>query len=368
MVPQHMNIGIEALAIEFPPLVINSELNKPEYAESGIEKSTDFFIQEFSGKKNTNSPREAHSISDRWNELAQKYKNDPFLGVKQKHVLKDNESILPYACKAAHKALKAAGLTINDIDVLIVASMFPDHFDEGDSAYISQELGFDGLAWNLGAMCASPFVALLLAQDIISANPHKKIMFISAVSYSKFSEKTSRLSMMTGDGAAVFIAGQQKEGQGVLASRTINSRETCGVFFNSMEYDEKSGKIVRRINPSKGAGERVAYLFPKLFKETCLDFIKDYGISSESLDFFISYNATGWYSEYCLDQLGLPPSKTLDIYPNHGNISASSCLTTLYKAQKRGLIKENDLILIYNHGFTSNCVAMLMRWGDVALG
>jgi len=364
-----MNVGIEALSVVFPEHIVLSDEEIVHLKKDGINQPEKKTVDSFAGQSSTTKPvsGESSSAQSRWNELSQKYKSDPFLGVKKKHVLKEEESILTYACDAAHRALKAADLTLEDIDMLIVSSMFPEHVDEGDASYLSAMLGFKGIALNISAMCSAPFVALKIAGDLIAGGANRKIMVISTCTYSRSFSGSWRVSKMSGDAAAAFIVGELKDGQGIVATRTVNSHKTNGIFYNTIEVTEEGGWR-RQTKHVKNAGELVSHFFPQLFQETCVDFLASEKIDPESIDFFTSFNATGWYGEYCLEQLGLPESKSLDLFPEYGFISNVFCLATLFEAQKRGRIKENDLVLVYNHGFTSNCVSMLMRWGDVALG
>jgi len=66
--------------------------------------------------------------------------------------------------------------------------------------------------------------------------------------------------------------------------------------------------------------------------------------------------------------LGIDPQRTIDIFPQYGNISAASTIVSLYHAVQLGKIRPNDLVLVYNHGFVASAAAAVMRWGDVALG
>ncbi len=364
-----MNIGIEALSVMYPENVIRSDKDLKLLQEAGIDPRQIHTVDALAGRSYASSPKskagpKSHS---RWDELSKKYRSDPYLGLKQKHVLRDGESILTYACCAAQRALRAANLKPDDIDMMIVSSMFPEHVDTGDSSYLSEMLGFDGLAWSISSTCTSAWVALQLAADSIARGTHKKVMVIATCTYSRFLSNSLRLSKIAADGAAAFIVGGLKEGQGIVASKSVNSKATNGIFFNTIEVNEQ-GSWKRRLGHIKNPGIPTSFFFQKYFKETCLDLLEREKVSPEDLDFFVSFNATGWYSEFCLEQLKLPREKTHDIFPYRGFLSNVSVLAGLYEAQKRGLIKENDLILIYNHGFTSNCVSMLLRWGDVALG
>lgn len=347
--------GILAMAIEFPEQVRTNDFWKEHYPELIASRTA---IKPFSSADGT------EQLSN-WESTAQKYRNDPFAGVKERRILKPDESVVDLACNAIQKLLKASEKRLEDIEMIIVCSMFPEHIDEGDSAYIAGQLNYKGICWSLNSMCASSLMALKVAHGLIKAGQHENIIVVSTCTYSRFFDVSTSSSFMSGDGTGAFLVGKLKAGQGVIHTHFSGTSESRGLFYNEIDLGLEAK---RGIKFTKGASAQVSHLTQKFLSETVAEFFAGSPYAREEIDFLISFDATAWYSEFVAAEIGFPADRTIDIFPRYANISAVSMIAALYHAAEEHKIKEGDLVLIYNHGITSNVGMMLMRWGDVVLG
>jgi acyl carrier protein len=92
------------------------------------------------------------------------------------------------------------------------------------------------------------------------------------------------------------------------------------------------------------------------------------GVTFEQIDFFAFNTPTAWYASVCARALGIDPERTINLYPRYANIGPVFPIANLYHAARVGKIRENDLVLVYTNGAAATAAAMVMRWGDVALG
>ena len=346
--------GITAIAVEFPQKVRTNAYwveNHPDLIEKVATKK--FW-----------ATSEGDSI---WEQEYAKAGGNPFFGLNERRVLTEKDSIVSLACTAARKAAKAADLEINDIDMIIVASMFSENVDLGDSSPISRELDYHNFCWSLNSTCAGGLAALEIACGMIAAHRSQNIMVITTCSYSQFFDTSEIPSIGVGDGTAAFVVSELDQEDFLLHAKKTNSFRALGAFYNAMKYSPEKG-VIRTIDYTRDAGRRFGILTPQFFRDTCVQLLIESEYSIEDIDFFVSYNATGWYSNYCVRELNLPPEKTIDILPRYGNISCVSTIAALYHAQEENKIKPGDLILLFNHGFSSNNIAMILKWGDVKLG
>ena len=170
-----------------------------------------------------------------------------------------------------------------------------------------------------------------------------------------------------GDGAAAFVVGDVGEGQGVLSTKVVNTSATCGLFFNEVETDGQ-GKIREYIKAGKHAGK----LFPELSfsyaEECCRGALAAAGVTVDDIDLFVFFSATAWQSQFTTQVLGVDPARVFDLFPRYANISSTSIPVHLHHAAAMGRLRPGDLVLAYGHGFVGSSAAVVMRWGDVALG
>lgn len=356
-------VGIRAIAVSFPSTIRTNDYwreNCPEFMATVEQKS---FTRAFSPKASIANDEEL----DLWTQAIAPYVSDPFRGGVERRVLGPGESSLTLERQAALAAIEAAQLDPRDIDLLLVSSMFPENIEQGNAAFLAGELRLQGAAWNLDSMCASPLVALQTACAFVRAGEYRQILVVTSCTYSRFADETDTLSFFLGDGASAFLVGTLEENQGILGSKVVNTAESCGVFFNELTLDDR-GRPRMFIRASQSASQKIPQLFLKYLHECCNGALAAAGVTQSDIDFFIFYTATAWYSRFCVRALGIDPERTIDIYPYYGNISAVSTVASLYHATQLGKIRPNDLVLVYNHGFVASAAAVVMRWGDVALG
>jgi acyl carrier protein len=113
-----------------------------------------------------------------------------------------------------------------------------------------------------------------------------------------------------------------------------------------------------------------------MLAETAVDFVRSCcegavaaaDVTFEQIDFFAFNTPTAWYASVCTRALGIEPERTINLYPRYANIGPVFAIANLYHAAQVGKIRENDLVLVYTNGAAATAAAMVMRWGDVALG
>jgi len=91
-------------------------------------------------------------------------------------------------------------------------------------------------------------------------------------------------------------------------------------------------------------------------------------VKLSEIDFFVFNTPTAWYGEFCRRSLGIPEERSVDTYPEFANVGPALLPVNLYRAAQSGRLRPGDLVLVYTIGSVSSAGALVMRWGDVALG
>jgi 3-oxoacyl-[acyl-carrier-protein] synthase-3 len=293
------------------------------------------------------------------------YMEDPFRGTVRRCVLAEGESIASFGAKAARDALAAAGLRADQVELMIVTSLISDTLGVGDAARLSGVLGLKGAAWNLESACSGTAVALQTANAMIKSGQYRNVLIVASCSYSREADPSDSLAWFVGDGAAAILVGEGRPGEGVLATKTIHTVETCNAFFYQLEGTDKP-RVRMRWNPELAKVIRETSI---TYLRTCCDAaLEAAGSKVSEIDFFVFNTPTAWYARFCADALGVPFDRTIDTYPLYGNMGPVLLPTNLYRAAKEGKIRSGDLVLTYTVGSTSTASASVIRWGDVALG
>jgi 3-oxoacyl-[acyl-carrier-protein] synthase III len=291
---------------------------------------------------------------------------DPFRGSVQRRVIAGDESSLLLECQAARSALTAANLTAADVDLAIVSSLFPSDVGPGLATHLAQQLGLSCPAWNLESTCASALIALQTAQAFVRAGTYRQILIVVSHIGSQAVNEADTLSWSMGDGAAAMVVGADRSDRGILSMQIVPTIATCGAYAHELTLDSSGNPRIQT-----GTGENVSSLAvtaADTVRECCQSAVAAAGISLDRIDYFAFNTPTAWYASVCAKALGIDRSRVIDLYPTYANIGPVFPLANLYHAAASGKIRPDDLVLVYANGAGATAAAMVMRWGDVALG
>jgi len=295
------------------------------------------------------------------------YLTDPFRGTVERWVLGSDESPLMLQCRTVKDTLAAANLSQDDVDLMIVASVWPERIGLGDAAFLARQLGLRGAAWNLDATCGSTVVALQTACALVRSQEYRNILVVISCSYSHFVSEDDTASWFLSDGVGAFVISRLKSNQGILGTKTIHTDALCDLIYPTLTTD-KEGNPRLCIQVSKDAGRLTRETAVQFLRTCCEGAVTAAGVTLEQIDFFIFNTPTAWFARFCTRVLGIDPERTIDLYPQLANIGPVLSVANLYYAERLGKIKENDLVLVYGFGAAGAASASVMRWGKVALG
>ncbi|NQE34938.1 3-oxoacyl-[acyl-carrier-protein] synthase 3 [Microcoleus sp. IPMA8] len=361
MVMMNPSVGIRSLALSFPSLIRTNDY--------WLEKFPHLFAVTSQRRTRLSQSNEFTSDDDGfaiWSQEVAPYLSDPFRGNVERRVLGAGESSLMLECRAAREALDAAKLSTDEVELAIVASIFPEQLVPGNASYLAGELQLQCPAWNLESTCSSALVALQNARALVQTGEYRNVLVVVSHIESNSVDEEDTLSWSMGDAAGAFVVDSLKPDRGVLGTKIINTAATCGAYLHELITDAQ-GKPGMRTRTGENASS---------FAETSVEFVRTCcegavaaaGVTLEQIDFFAFNTPTAWYARLCARALGIAPERTIDLYPWYANIGSVFAIANLYHAALAGKIRENDLVLVYTNGAAATAAATVMRWGDVALG
>lgn len=354
----HIPVGIRSLAISLPSQMRTNDYYREKYPEI-FAKSEENTLAKFMSLADSTPSNEY--------ELAMvPYLQDPFRGTVQRPILGEGESALTLEYRAAQDALAAGNFSIDDIDLLIVSSFLPDQPGFGNAAFLARELGLKCAAWNLDASCASALVALQTAASLVQVGAYRNILVVVSCAYSRLVDEQDTFSWFFGDAAGAYVVGSLSMGQGILGSKAINTSFTCNKFSVENQIDLQGNHQLRLIvarDTNKIFGNNAA----NMIKVCCEGAVAEAGLTLEDINFFVFTTPNAWFVDLCVNALNIDPQRTINLYPEYGNIGVPLTLANLHRALKIGKIKENDLVLLYCFGAASSSIATVVRWGDVSI-
>lgn len=354
-------VGIKAIAVTFPDNIRTNDYYRQHYPEMIAQAEQKTLARAFSVKSSSTG----NSASDIWTEEMKPYLSDPFRGAVERRVVASEDSALELEYRTAVDAIASAQMVPDDIDLMLVTSLFPDHILPGDASFLAGKLGLKGAAWNVESTCTSGLVSLQTACSLIQTGQYRNVLIVVSTTYSRFTDPNDTLAFLSGDGIGAFIVSSLGANQGILGTKIINTAETCGAFYQEFTSEAPNQMYIRA---RKNTGKMFVDTTVKFLRNCCEGAAADAGVSFADIDFFVFNTPTAWYARVCTRTLGVDPERTLNLNPVYGNIGPTFPFANLYHAAQLGKIKENDLVLVYTMGSSSNGGATVMRWGKVALG
>ncbi|MDJ0736255.1 MAG: 3-oxoacyl-ACP synthase III family protein [Nostocaceae cyanobacterium] len=355
-------VGIRAIALNLPRTIRTNDYYRDNYPDLVAQAEQKTLARLFITDNST-----IERNTDIWSQEVAPYMSDPFRGTVERRVVSPEETSLSLEYKAAMDVLQAAQLKAQDIDLMLVTSLFPEQVTPGNAALLAGKLGIQGAAWNIESTCTSALVSLQTACSLVRTGEYRNVLVVVSTTYSRYTDEHDTLAFLSGDAAGAFIVGELKPNQGILGTKIANTAATCGAFYNEFTTDEQ-GNIRMFIRGGKGASKMFHETTVKFIRLCCHGAIADANLSIDQINFFAFNTPSAWYSRVCTRALDIDPQRTINLNPLYANIGPSFPIANLYHAAQGGKIRENDLVLVYTMGSSSNAGASVMRWGDVALG
>ena len=290
--------------------------------------------------------------SDEW--IAQR------TGIRQRHIAAKGETTADLAEHAARAAMEDAGVTIDDIDLIILATSTPDNTFPATAVEVQHRLGMKhGAAFDTQAVCSGFVFALTTADQYIRSGQAKRILVIGAETFSRILDWEDRTTcVLFGDGAGAVVV-EAQTGEGTNKDRGIL---TCHLRSDGSHKDklyvDGGPSSTQTVGYLRMEGNQVFRHAVGMITDVIVAAYEATGLSSDDLDWFVPHQANKRIIDASAKKLGIPPEKVVVTVDKHGNTSAASIPLAFDTALKDGRIKKGDLIMFeaMGGGFT---------WGSV---
>ncbi len=285
-------------------------------------------------------------------------------GIERRHFAAEGETTSQMAAKAARAALANAGLDINDIDAIIVATSTPDLTFPSVATMVQNELGMTrGFGFDVQAVCAGFVFALANANAMIIAGQAEKVIVIGAETFSRIMDWTDRSTcVLFGDGAGALIL-EARSGSGNAADRGVLS-----VDLNSDGRYREMLYVDGGVSTSGTAGKLRMQGNP-LFRQavaklagTANRALEKAGLDHADVNWIAPHQANIRIIQGTAKKLGVPMDRVVVTVQDHGNTSAASIPLALSVAVSEGKIRPGDLLVAEAIGGGLAWGAVVLRW------
>lgn len=268
-------------------------------------------------------------------------------GIRKRHIAADGETTSDLGVIAARKALDAAGLTPDDIDLIVVATATPDYTFPSTATIIQQKLGITrGAGFDLQAVCSGFVFAIATADNFLVRGQFERALVIGAETFSRILDWSDRSTcVLFGDGAgAVVLERQPKSQAGDRGVKGIHLR-TDG-RFRDLLYVDGGPSTTQTVGHLRMVGNQVFKHAVGKISESVRAAVDQAGLQISDIDWFVPHQANQRILSAVAERLGLDEHKVVSTVAEHGNTSAASVPLALAAATEDGRVKPGDLVLI----------------------
>ncbi|QXL84529.1 beta-ketoacyl-ACP synthase III [Comamonas sp. NLF-1-9] len=269
-------------------------------------------------------------------------------GIHARHFAEPEVSSSDLAEHAARKALEAAGLGADDIDLIIVATSTPDMVFPSTACILQHKLGIAGCpAFDVQAVCTGFVYALAVADAMVQAGSARCALVVGAEVFSRildFSDRTT--CVLFGDGAGAVVL-QASDTPGILASDLNADGQHVGLLCVPGHV---SGGAVLGDPLLKMDGQAVFKLAVSVLEKTAHATLEKAGVAESEVDWLVPHQANIRIMQSAARRLHLPMEKVVVTVGEHGNTSAASIPLALDHAVRAGQIQPGHQVLIEGVG------------------
>jgi 3-oxoacyl-[acyl-carrier-protein] synthase III len=285
-------------------------------------------------------------------------------GIRQRYLAADDETTASLGEAAARAALDAAGLTVDDIDLIVLATSTPNNTFPATAVEIQERLGMrHGFAFDMQAVCSGFVYAINTADLYLRGGMAKRAIVIGSETFSRILDWEDRSTcVLFGDGAGAVIL-EAQEGEGTIADRGIlaASLRSDGSHREKL-YVDGGPSTTRTVGVLRMEGREVFKHAVGMITDVVVSVFEQAGITADDIDWFVPHQANKRIIDASAKKLGIADEKVVITVDQHGNTSAASVPLALCEGIDTGCIKKGDLVLLEAMGGGFTWGAVLVRW------
>ena len=288
-------------------------------------------------------------------------------GIRERRIAAPEQTTSDLAAEAAKAAMLNAGVTAEELDMIIVATVTPDMFFPSTACFVQTKIGAkNAVCFDVSAACSGFLFALETARQFIASGARKTVLVIGAEKLSTIVDWSDRNTcVLFGDGAGAAILRHKPGARGMIhthmgsdgrqseilhipggACRTPVTAENAALRLNTIKMNGKE-TYKQAVTAMMDAGNRV---------------LEAGGVRAEELACVIPHQANARIIEAIADRMRLPLERFLINLDRFGNTSAAAVAIALDEANRTGRMKEGDYILLVVFGGGLTWAGSLIQW------
>ena len=288
------------------------------------------------------------------------------LGIKERHIARDDQPTSDLAWRAGAKAIQAAKLEAKDIDLIIVATATPDRLAPSTACFVQHKLkNYNAVAFDIAAVCSGFLYAMSVGAQFIASGVYDKVLVIGADTFSKITDWSRRDAVFFGDGAGAVVLSHCNTEGGFLAFKLYSDgrgTESFTVLGGGSQYPASKFTLENNLHKFTMVGKDVYDTATKVLPESIKTVLKESHLSISDVTVMIPHQPSIGILKKTAEIIGLPFEKVMTNMDKYANTSGGTIPILLDEVVRSGRIIKDDIILFAAVGAGWTYGAAVIKW------
>lgn len=288
-------------------------------------------------------------------------------GIRERRIAAENQATSDLGTIAAQRALEDAGITAEEVDLILVATVTPDMTFPSTACLIQNNLkAVKAAAFDIEAACSGFLYALTVANQFIATGFYKNVLVVGAECLSRFTNwKDRNTCVLFGDGAGAVVMSRVEEGYGVL-SQYLGADGSGGELLTlkagGSRMPASLATVEENLHYIHMDGSEVFKFAVRIMVTAAEEAIKLAGMTKEDLDYLVPHQANIRIIDGAAKRLNMSTDKVWVNLDKYGNMSGASIPIALDEAVRSGNIKKGDNICMVGFGGGLTWASCMLKW------
>jgi len=287
-------------------------------------------------------------------------------GIRERRLAASGEACSDLAVKAAERALIAAGIRAEDLDLILLATCTGDYPLPATACLIQHQLGaVRAAACDISAACCGFVYALSIADAYIRTGMRHVLVIGSEVMSAIIDWTDRNTCILFGDGAGAAVVSAGNDDRGILSTHLRSDGELWDLIAipgGGSRLPPSEKVVAEKMNCIKMKGNETFKVAVRMLEEIARETLAANALRVEDLDLYVPHQANVRILKAVAGRLGLSPDKVMLNLDRYGNTSAASIPIALDEAVQQGRIRDGSLVMLGAFGAGLTWASALLRW------
>ena len=292
-------------------------------------------------------------------------------GIKERRYVENGVSTSDIAIPAVEMAMERAGITKNDIGLIIFATSTPDYYAPGSGCLLQEKMDFPTIgALDIRVQCSGFVYGLSVAQQYVENSIFEHVLVIGAEVQSTAMDLSTRgrdTAVIFGDGAGVAVVSASHDDSGILSTHLHSEGKHCRELW----VEAPSSGVTPRLNQKildegrhflQMNGREVFRHAVTRFPQVIMEGLDANGLRSEDIDLLVPHQANLRIAQMIQKRLKLRDDQVYSNIHKYGNTTAASIPIALCEAMDEGRVKKGDLVVFAAFGSGFTWASAIVKW------